>query len=132
MATEILADKIFQDGVGIATDGKRHARMALTKFGRVAVNLNDLADRSEGLPVEPGLLQAKARPQRNEEIRLLEQDVGVPLAPGVRTSDIQRMVGSNTVDRIPGDHKGDTEIGELIVNRVGCRPVDTSSQEYDW
>ena len=63
---------------------------------------------------------------------LLEEDVGVPLTPGVRTSEVQRMIRSNAVDRIPGDHKGDTEFGELIVNRVGCRPVDTSSQEYDW
>ena len=94
--------------------------MTFGEFGGVAIDLDDFADGDELLPVEAALLQAEAGAEGEEQVGLLEEDVGVAHAPGVGAAEVEGVIGGDAVDGVPGDHD------------AGCRGLQSSVVGARW
>ena len=133
MCAEVGFGDGAEDFVGISADGSGDCGVAFGEFGGVAVYLDDFANRDELLPVEAALLKAEAGAESEEEIGLLEDDIGVTLAPCVGAAEVERVVGGDAVHGVPGGREGNADVGESAAGEegVGGGAVDAGSEEDD-
>jgi hypothetical protein len=93
-----------QEVVGVSVDRDVDPRMTLGQLGSVDVHLHDLAVGHELLPVEAGLLEAEPRPESDEDVGTLGDDVGGALAPRVRPAEVVGVGAVDPVDPVPCRH----------------------------
>ena len=71
--------------------------MSLGEFGGVDVDLDNPPYRRELLPGESGLLQPQPGADGHHQVRLLNEDVGGPLPPGIRATGVPGVFGRHPV-----------------------------------
>ena len=103
-------------GVRVGAESMVDAGMALRQFGRVDIDLNDDGVSSPLLPVESGLLQTETTAKDHDEIGTVEEEVGGPLPPRVRPSDVYLVDSTEAIGAVPRRHGGNTGAHEIVVD----------------
>ena len=103
---EVLDQQPAQHLVRVAAAGLVHVRMAFAQFRGIDLNLDQVSERGKLLPVEAGLLHAQARPQGDDQIGLLQQDVAVAHTPSVRPAEVVGELIVDPVGAVVSGHRG--------------------------
>ena len=129
VVTKRNCHEAFEYCVGVSAERQGDLRMALGQLRLVAVHLNDFAGRHKLLPVESALLQRQPRTQRDQQVGLLQQDVAVAHAPGVRAAEVHRMLRAQAIHGVPRQHYRHARGGKLHLQPGGGRTVDARTQQ---
>ena len=81
--------------------------------------------------LKPDCCRPRRELEGDEEIGLLDEDVGGALAPGIGATGEERMVFGDAVDAVPGEHERDAEGGEGPLELRGGLAGDAAANEED-
>ncbi len=114
MRTEVVPGHLPQHEIGIAANRQSYPGVPLAELGRIAIDLDHVSLRNKLLPVEPGLLQSEPAAKGHQHVSLLQQDVGITLAPDIGAPEVQGMIRGNAVRGVPGDHQRHACFGQPV------------------